>query len=251
MTETELTAAVASLRPDGPVAARGVHLHVGSQLGAVDAWRDAVRRGARGPGAAAGRAAGLRHARRRRRVPRGRPRHRADARPVRRGAAGPARGDPGRPAAARLAVEPGRFLVARAGWIVATVLHVRERGDAERVVVLDAGMTELIRPMLYGAEHPVVALTSLGVPVVGGRGHRPPSVSMAPSARAPTPSAGTTCRRCAAATSWRSARPARTPPRWRPPTTGGPRRPRSCSRRTGRSRSAGGAGARRSAGHVR
>ena len=26
-------------------------------------------------------------------------------------------------------------------------------------------MTELIRPMLYGAEHPVVALTSLGVPV--------------------------------------------------------------------------------------
>jgi diaminopimelate decarboxylase len=68
----------------------------------------------------------------------------------------------------RLAVEPGRFLVARAGWIVATVLHVRERGDAERVVVLDAGMTELIRPMLYGAEHPVVALTSLGLPVVGG-----------------------------------------------------------------------------------
>jgi diaminopimelate decarboxylase len=68
----------------------------------------------------------------------------------------------------RLAVEPGRFLVARAGWIVATVLHVRERLGAERVVVLDAGMTELIRPMLYGAEHPALALTSLGVPVVGG-----------------------------------------------------------------------------------
>ena len=67
-------------------------------------------------------------------------------------------------------MEPGRFLVARAGWIVATVLHVRERGDAERVVVLDAGMTELIRPMLYGAEHPVVALTSLGAPVSGRRG---------------------------------------------------------------------------------
>ena len=45
MTETELTAAVASLRLDGPVAPRGIHLHVGSQLGAVDAWRDAVRRG--------------------------------------------------------------------------------------------------------------------------------------------------------------------------------------------------------------
>jgi diaminopimelate decarboxylase len=33
--------------------------------------------------------------------------------------------------------------------------------------VLDAGMTELIRPALYGAEHPMVALTSMGVPVEG------------------------------------------------------------------------------------
>ena len=31
-----------------------------------------------------------------------------------------------------------------------------------RLVVIDAGMTELIRPALYGAEHAVVALTSLG-----------------------------------------------------------------------------------------
>ena len=29
---------------DGPLRWRGIHLHVGSQLGAVDAWRDAVRR---------------------------------------------------------------------------------------------------------------------------------------------------------------------------------------------------------------
>src|SRR4029077_9046572 len=52
----------------------------------------------------------------------------------------------------RLAIEPGRFLVARAGWLVARVLHVRERDG--RMVVLDAGMTELIRPALYGARHP-------------------------------------------------------------------------------------------------
>ena len=74
---------------------------------------------------------------------------------------------------ARLAVEPGRFLVARAGWIVATVLHVRERGETGRIVVVDAGMTELIRPMLYGAEHPVVALTSLGAAVTGGEASTP------------------------------------------------------------------------------
>jgi diaminopimelate decarboxylase len=42
------------------------------------------------------------------------------------------------------------------------VLHVRERPEGERVLVIDAGMTELVRPMLYGADHPVVALTSLG-----------------------------------------------------------------------------------------
>ena len=52
----------------------------------------------------------------------------------------------------RLAIEPGRALVARAGWLVARVLHVRDRGG--RQVVLDAGMTELIRPALYGARHP-------------------------------------------------------------------------------------------------
>jgi diaminopimelate decarboxylase len=173
MTETELTAAVASLAPGGPVAARGVHLHVGSQLGAVDAWRDAVRRALAVLALLRSGLAGF------------------DTLDV--GGGFPV-GDPGTvPTPARfaaelpglleaipvdrrprrLAVEPGRFLVARAGWIVATVLHVRERGDAERVAVLDAGMTELIRPMLYGAEHPVVALTSLGVPVVGGEGPSP------------------------------------------------------------------------------
>ena len=64
----------------------------------------------------------------------------------------------------RLAIEPGRFLVARAGWLVARVLHVRERGGG-RMVVLDAGMTELIRPALYDARHAIVALTSLGQPM--------------------------------------------------------------------------------------
>ena len=65
----------------------------------------------------------------------------------------------------RLAIEPGRALVARAGWLVARVLHVRDRDG--RQVVLDAGMTELIRPALYGARHPIVALTSLGRDIAG------------------------------------------------------------------------------------
>jgi diaminopimelate decarboxylase len=46
---------------------------------------------------------------------------------------------------------------------VASVLHVRSRDPA--LVVLDAGMTEMLRPALYGAEHPLHALTSHGLPV--------------------------------------------------------------------------------------
>ena len=104
MTETELTGAVAGLPEDGPLRARGIHLHVGSQLGAVDAWRDAVRRGPRGPRADRRGTRGLRHVRRRRRVPGRRPGDRADARALRprgpgaarRAARGPATGAAGR-----------------------------------------------------------------------------------------------------------------------------------------------------------
>jgi diaminopimelate decarboxylase len=55
------------------------------------------------------------------------------------------------------AIEPGRVAVGAAGWLVASVLHTRRRGD-DRQVVLDVGMTELIRPALYGVRHPVTAL---------------------------------------------------------------------------------------------
>jgi diaminopimelate decarboxylase len=53
-----------------------------------------------------------------------------------------------------MAIEPGRYVVAASGWILARVLHVRCRGNRQQAVI-DAGMTELIRPALYGARHPV------------------------------------------------------------------------------------------------
>jgi diaminopimelate decarboxylase len=56
-----------------------------------------------------------------------------------------------------VAIEPGRVVVGAAGWLVAGVLHTRQRGE-QRQVVLDVGMTELIRPALYGVRHPVSAL---------------------------------------------------------------------------------------------
>ena len=63
----------------------------------------------------------------------------------------------------------------RRRWLVGRVLHVRDRGEAPPLVVLDAGMTELIRPVLYGAHHPITALTSLGRPVDGGGVGRTPT----------------------------------------------------------------------------
>lgn len=152
--------------PDGPLRWRGIHLHVGSQLGAVDAWRSAFRVGLRllelqratltdfdtldagggFPVAYGGEADSIPAA-------------------ARFGAEAMAELDqmPQGARPSRLAVEPGRAVVAGSGWLVGRVLHVRRREPA--IVVLDTGMTELIRPALYAAVHPIVALTSLGRPI--------------------------------------------------------------------------------------
>jgi diaminopimelate decarboxylase/aspartate kinase len=60
-------------------------------------------------------------------------------------------------------LEPGRFVVAEAGVLLATVTQVKRKGDLQYVGV-DAGMHTLIRPALYGAYHPVVNLSRLGEP---------------------------------------------------------------------------------------
>jgi len=164
LTETELTEAVDAFTASPGLRLRGIHLHVGSQLGAIDAWRDGVRRALALVALVRG---GL---------------DAFDTLDVGGGFPVASLGDPApeperfarevsplldalpagrRPR--RMAIEPGRYLVARAGWLVGRVLHVRDRD--RRQVVLDTGMTELIRPALYGARHDIVALTSLGAPV--------------------------------------------------------------------------------------
>jgi diaminopimelate decarboxylase len=52
-----------------------------------------------------------------------------------------------------LLLEPGRVVVGPAGVLVATVVDLKSRPDGGRFVVLDSGMTELLRPALYGAYH--------------------------------------------------------------------------------------------------
>src|SRR5699024_10889612 len=54
-----------------------------------------------------------------------------------------------------LVVEPGRALVGDAGGLLTRVLYVKEQGD-KRFVIVDAAMTELIRPALYGAYHAIM-----------------------------------------------------------------------------------------------
>jgi diaminopimelate decarboxylase len=61
--------------------------------------------------------------------------------------------------ALHLEIEPGASLTANAGVIVATCLDVADTGPAGyRFAKLDAGMTEILRPSLYGAQHPIEVL---------------------------------------------------------------------------------------------
>ncbi len=60
---------------------------------------------------------------------------------------------------AGLVLEPGRSLVAEAGTLLTRVLHVKPEGP-RRHVIADAGMAELLRPALYGAEHPIRVVAS-------------------------------------------------------------------------------------------
>lgn len=54
-----------------------------------------------------------------------------------------------------LLLEPGRFLVAQAGALLARVLYVKKNGT-KTFVVTDAAMNDLIRPALYQAYHEIV-----------------------------------------------------------------------------------------------
>ena len=153
----------------GPIRWRGIHMHVGSQLGAVDAWRSSFRVGLRllelqraqlknfdtlDAGGGFPVAYGLE----------------TDSVPSPAQFAEQAIAEleqiPESARPRRLAVEPGRAVVCGSGWLVGRVLHVRRREPA--IVVLDTGMTELVRPAMYGAVHPMLALTSLGKRVDSG-----------------------------------------------------------------------------------
>jgi diaminopimelate decarboxylase len=64
-------------------------------------------------------------------------------------------------------LEPGRQIIAPAGALLTRVVDVKHQPGSDRLfVVMDAGMTELIRPMLYDAFHRIEPVIDTGAPRV-------------------------------------------------------------------------------------
>ena len=58
-----------------------------------------------------------------------------------------------------LEIEPGTYLVANAGSLLCTVQDIVSTGaSGYEFLKLNAGMTEILRPSLYGAQHPISVL---------------------------------------------------------------------------------------------
>jgi diaminopimelate decarboxylase len=66
--------------------------------------------------------------------------------------------------AIRLEIEPGRYLVAESGYLIAEIRAVKRQAQ-NLFYLLDAGFNNLARPILYGAYHPMsVAPAAAGTP---------------------------------------------------------------------------------------
>ncbi|MFM0207118.1 diaminopimelate decarboxylase [Paraburkholderia sediminicola] len=63
----------------------------------------------------------------------------------------------------RLEIEPGRFLVAEAGVLVAEV-HALNRRPNRQFALVDAGFNDLVRPSFYGSHHEMTVVKGNGLP---------------------------------------------------------------------------------------
>ena len=68
------------------------------------------------------------------------------------------------PLGVSLHLEPGRFLVGAAGLLLSTVLYRKHSGGKDFVIV-DAGMSDLVRPSHYMAYHDIVVTRDQGRPL--------------------------------------------------------------------------------------
>ncbi|WP_180132376.1 diaminopimelate decarboxylase [Rhodoferax sp. BLA1] len=65
-----------------------------------------------------------------------------------------------------LEIEPGRYLVAESGVLVAEVRAVKDQGSA-RFVLVDAGFSDLMRPAMYGSYHGMELIHADGTAAAG------------------------------------------------------------------------------------
>ena len=71
----------------------------------------------------------------------------------------------------KLEIEPGTFLIANAGCLIAKAIDIKTTPDYN-FAVINSGMTEVARPTLYGAQHPIsvipkdVNATFVDIPMV-------------------------------------------------------------------------------------
>ncbi|MCU1239453.1 MAG: lysA [Candidatus Acidoferrum typicum] len=132
---------------------RGISVHIGSQIVALDPFQRALRRLAgyvselRGAGIQLdyldfGGGLGVRYTNER--IPARKEYARMVAKAI-------------RPLRLHLLLEPGRTIIGPAGVLLTRVLYVKEnRGKS--FVVVDSGMNDLMRPALYGAIHPITRI---------------------------------------------------------------------------------------------
>jgi diaminopimelate decarboxylase len=65
--------------------------------------------------------------------------------------------------ALKVAIEPGTYLVANAGFLITSVLDLKTSGpDGFDFIILNAGMETLTRPLLYGSRHPFYVVSAKG-----------------------------------------------------------------------------------------
>ena len=63
----------------------------------------------------------------------------------------------------KLWLEPGRYLVAQAGVLLATVTQLKDKSSTSYIGV-NTGMNSLIRPALYGSHHEIYNLSKIDLP---------------------------------------------------------------------------------------
>lgn len=73
-----------------------------------------------------------------------------------------------RPTGLMLLLEPGRWIVGPAGVLVTEVVDLKRRPDGGWFVIVDAGMTDLLRPALYGAHHEIEPVAPREGPAIVG-----------------------------------------------------------------------------------